>query len=433
MTDRAGFFAGISDILTDMCLYYFVAGILILSRDTWGVHLGWLLLCAAVCAAFFSVLLRKPRSVPLLAVLTILLYFAVFGVFWLVSLTPMRFGYGFLLAVGAGMAVGLPLYTVLHRPVIHRHLTRLDILILALAALLLVKDALGIDGGTVALMVAVLLLDAAGAVALRMSDGETGDGTNALRASMIALVSAALLALVITLLTMVFSRSGGFTDAVLSGIGSFFSSLGRMIERFFLWLTAFFTPRETESAPIFQEEIPSLAGVEQEAETLAGSSYTANPTVVGIVFAVILVVIAAAVAIRLRRKKIRLETNQSVSSSHSSVRRTGGTAYALWLRLIDRLRFLWTAFVNRDTPGGLLLLLERRARRAHAPRGRGETMRRFLSRMDTGGGLDCLADALDREYYGGGQKHMNTKQCRELRRYILHSSNKQRRSSDCRV
>ena len=97
MRDRAGFFAGLSDVLTQMCAYYVVAGILIMSKRGWGLHLFWLLLCAAACAFVFAYVLKKPRGVPFLTGLTGGLILAVMGVFRLASSTPMRFGYGFVL------------------------------------------------------------------------------------------------------------------------------------------------------------------------------------------------------------------------------------------------------------------------------------------------------------------------------------------------
>ena len=207
MTDRAGFFAGCADFLTEMCVYYAAAGILVMSGRGWGLHLFWLLLCAAAAAGVFALILRRPRSVPFLTAVTTGMFLASMGVFWLASATPMTFGYGFVLAIGAGMAAGLPLYYALHRPLIHKHLARLDVLIIVLAALMLVRQALGIDAGTVALMVLVLLMDAAAAVGLRMSDGALEDGGTAFKASMAALASAAILALLIGLLAAVFSRA----------------------------------------------------------------------------------------------------------------------------------------------------------------------------------------------------------------------------------
>ena len=85
---------------------------------------------------------------------------------------------------------------------------------------------------------------------------------------------------------------------------------------------------------------------------------------------------------------------------------------------MQALRFRCTVFKNRDTPGGLLVLLERQGKKRRAPRETGESMRSFIRRMDGSGGLDELSDALDREYYGGETGAMTAKRCRELRKYM---------------
>lgn len=413
MKDRAGFFAGCADALTDMCVYYAAAGILILSGG-WGVHLFWLLLCAAACAVMFALLLKEPRTVPFLTAVTAAAFIAVMGVFWLVSTTPMRFGYGFVLAVGAGMAVGLPLYYALRRPLVHKHLARLDVLIIVLAVLLLIREALGIDDGTVALVTAVLFMDAAAAVGLRMSDGETADGGNAFRASMVALAAAAGLALLIALLTVLFSKSGGVTGGVLRGVGSFFTAIGRGIGRFFAWLSSLVTV-DTSSELLELEEMPSLAGVETG---IAMETAESNAGALGAVAAGIVAAAVVAVTVIFRKRRLSRGSPAAISAADRAVRRTGGTASAVWARIGQRLRFAWTAFVHCDTPAGVFVTLERKGRHIKKPRYTGESMREYINRLDTAGGLTELADALDRAYYGDGAKAMSPQRCRELRRYI---------------
>lgn len=414
MSDRVGFFAGLADTLTAMCVYYLAGGILILG-DGWGVHLFWLLLCAAACSLVFAVLLKKPRSTPVLTAVTAGLFLAVMAVLLLASETPLRFGYVLVLAVGGGMAAGVSLHACLHRPPVMRHLTHLDVLILVLLAVLLVREALAIDGATVALMTAVLLIDAAGAVGLRMSDGDSGslEGRSAFRASMVALASAAGVALLIGLLTLLFSRSGALTDGVLRGIGGFFASLGGVLERFFRRLAALLH-REERFEAIELEELPSTAGLEG---TSGGTELSLNITALGIALAVLAIAAAAAVTLLLRKKRFSRGTKTVPAASDTGIRRTSVSG-GLWRRLRADLAFRWRAFVRRDTPAGLLVRLERMGKRAHAPRQTGETMRAFIARMDASGGLDELSDALDREYYGGGKRTLSARRCRELRRYM---------------
>ena len=415
MRDRAGIFASFADFLTLMCLYYAVAGVLILG-DGWGVPLLWLLVSALVCGAVFFPLLKKPRSTPLLVAVTGALMLASMGLYLAVSATPIRFGYVFVLAVGAGMAAGLPLYYALHRPKVHQHLTLLDVLIIALLFLLLTRDALGIGADAVALTTAVLFLDAAAAVGLRMSDGELSvDGGSAFKASMVALVSAAVLALVIVLFSLLFSRSGALTGSLLQGIGAFFAAIGGGIERFFRGLASLVRQDDQLDAIPLEGELPSLAESELENDTL---SLSVNTTALGILLCALLLAAAVFVALRLRRRRFARSSGETVSASAAAVRRTGGTAGILWQRLRERLRFRRIAFANRDTPAGLFVILERRGHRARTPRQTGETMREFITRTAPGGELDELSDALDIQFYGSGDCALDARRCRELRRTI---------------
>lgn len=414
MRDRAGFFTGCADALTEMCFYYVVAGMLIMARRGWGVHLGWLLLCTALCAVVFSLVLQKARGLGVLTVVTGVLFAAVMAVLILVSETPMTFGYGFVLAVGAGMAVGCPLNYTLNRPVVHKHLARLDVLILVLAVLLLCREALGIDTGTVVLVVLVLFMDAAGAVGLRMTEGGAEDSHNAFKASMVALGGAAALSLVIGLLVVIFSRSGEVTGAVLRGIGAFFRSIGQVFERFFLWLSGLIRI-EDDYGELPMEEMGSVAEIEHMG-SMPEPSF--DPMILGVIAGIVLVAAVVFLILYMRKKTFVRGTKAAVIASDTVVRRKGGALEKLWARLKAALHFRWMAFVRRNTPGGVLVYLERVARRKHKPRHTGESMRQFLWRMDAAGGLEPLADALDREYYGAMGRTMTARTCRQTRNYI---------------
>jgi hypothetical protein len=415
MTDRAGFFASCADILTAMSVYYVVAGVLIMSQRGWGLHLFWILLLAALCAAIYALVLKKPRSVSFLTVLTGGLFVLVMAAYILASTTRPAFGYVFMLAIGGGMTVGLPLYYGLNRPQIHQHLTHLDVLLLALLGLLLCREALGINSSTVGLMVIVLLMDAASAVGLRMTEGGSDDGRDAFKAMMVALVAAVVVLAVILLLTAVFSESGSATGGVLHGVGAFLSSIGSGIEKFFRRIAELFAAEEQYAPVTLDGELPStaaLSGAEGRMEL------SVNTTVLGIGLCVAVVAAAVAIVVIMGRKKVVRETEASASTSDTVVHRSGGTMGALWDMLKKAVRFRWSAFVMRNTPRGLLVILERRGRRRHTPRQTGESMGHFVRRMDASGGLDTLADALDREFYGGGGQVLSSRECRALRSYM---------------
>jgi hypothetical protein len=415
MKDRAGFFAGCADTLTYMSIYYVVAGILIYSQRGWGLHLVWLLLAAAVCSLVYALVLQRPRSVAFLTVFTGVVFAAVWGLYVLVSTTPPKFGYLFLLAVGAGMTVGLPLYYGLNRPLIQKHLTVLDILILALLGLLLCQEALNIDGGTVALMVIVLLLDAASAVGLRMTEGGIGDGRSAIRATGVALCASLVVFLVIFLFTALFSRSGALTGGILQVIASFFASIGSGIERFFRWISGLVAVEESYETVPLAGELPSTAAI-TGAE--GGMNLSVNTTALGIGLCLCVIAVLVVLVLVAGKKKLSRETKATQPVSTAVVHRSGGTFALLWQMLKKALHFRWTAFVQRDTPAGLLVRLERLARRHHTPRQPGESMGDFIRRMDKTGGLDTLAEALNRQVYGGGDSGLTSQDCRALRTYM---------------
>ena len=414
MRDRAGFFAGCADALTEMCAYYVVAGILIMSRRGWGLHLFWILLCTALCSMIFTVLLRKPRSVPVLTVVTGVLFASVLAVFILASKTPMKFGYVFVLAVGAGMATGIPLNYAINRPLMHKHLMRLDVLVLVLAVLMLCRTALGIDVGTETLMVAVLFMDAAAAVGLRMTEGGTGDSENAFKATLVALGGALGLAAVIGGLAAVFSRSGEVTGTVLRSVGSFFRVIGKGIERFFFWLASLVKVKD-DYGELPLEEMGSIPEIEQ---TAVQSELNFDPAILGIVLCVLAVSAVVFLLIYLRKKTVVRGTKSAAVPSNTVVRRKGSAFEVWWERLKAAIHFRWTAFIHRNTPGGVLVYAERCAKKRRMPRQKGESMRQFLGRVDKSGGLEPLANALEQEYYGGLGRTMSARTCREMRIYI---------------
>ena len=413
MTDRAGIFAAYADLLTEMCAYHLVIGVMFMSGHDWRLALGWILLFATVFAVFFRLLLRRPRDSQLLTAVTVALFGALVFVFWQLSGRPAAFGHILALALGAGMTVGLPLYHCLHRPAILKHLSHLDAQILLIIVLLLFGEAHRIPSGDVVLAVAVLLLDAAACVGLRMSDGDGTNSGDALRASLLALGAAAVLALLILLALAVFSRSGSVTGVILHGIGEALSALWTAIERFVFWFASLFDPPEET----FETLTPVTVSGEMADLSQIRVDLPVNTTLLLVLLGLLVLAAAIAVARQLRRSKVAAATVRGPSAVGAPVRRRGGIFGMLWDRFRTAVRFRWTAFVHRDTPGGVLVWLERRSRRKRMPRGPGESMRAFLRRLAPDGGLEELADALDREYYGGKARTISPRRCRELRRH----------------
>ena len=216
---------------------------------------------------------------------------------------------------------------------------------------------------------------------------------------------------------MLFSRSGAVTGSVLQGVGAFLALIGGGIESVFRWLSSLIHHRDTFDAIDLPEDMPSLAEAELAGET---GLIPVNTTAISIGLCAVLAVLVIAAALLLRRRRAVREDVRLTAAPEADILRTGGTAALLWQRLRQALRFYWTAFVlKRDTPAGLLALLERKGRRLHVPRTAGESMRAFIDRMDPDGGLTELSDALDRQYYSGdGTAALEPGRCRQLRRYI---------------
>ena len=412
MTDRAGVFAAYAELLTEMCAYYLLIGLMFMAGHGWNLPLGWVLLCTTVYAVFFRLLLRRPRGAQLLTALTVLLIAAAAYAFWRIAGKPTGIGHLLALTLGAGMAAGLSLYHCLHRPTIMQHLSHLDGQILLLFVMLLFGEAHEVLPGDTGLSIAVLLLDAAACVGLRMSDGDGADSGDALRASLLALGAALILALLILLAMAVFSRSGTVTGAVLHGIGAALSACWSAIERFVGWLASLFARSGEASVPL---ELDTVSGEIAADYSGAQIRLPVSPTVVFAVVCVLVLAAAFAVARLLRHERAAAAGGKTTSAAGVRIRRRSGVIGRMWARFCAAVRFRWTAFVRRDTPGGVLVWLERRSRRT-CPRGTGESMRAFLRRLDPAGGLEELADALDREYYGGKARTMSPRRCRELRR-----------------
>lgn len=411
MRDGNGFFAGLSCALSSLCVYWLIAAVLILGSRGWDIGLFWFLAAAAVSAGFFELFLKKARPVPLLAVVTGLLGAAFLAFFIVWTQVKLSFLHIFVMTVGAGMSVGMPLYGCLKRPSVHQQLTYLDVTILAFIVLLLCGEYLGIGSETNLLFVLVLLMDAAAAVGLRMRDG--GDGRSARKATLVALACAGLLALAVLGLVSLFSRSGGLTGSILGGLAAAFGAVGQVLTRFFTWLTGLFYRPETSETLILDPSAVELGPIEGTAQR----ELVIPPWVTAVLLA--LVALAALFAVILFFRKVKTAGGKAAAVSAATparVSRVSGALKERWQAFLKKLRFGWQALCRRNSPAGLLVWLERQGKKARKGRRPEETMRQFIERMAPDGRLSPLADALDMEYYGGKEGCLSPAQCRALRR-----------------
>ena len=411
MKDRVGFYAGCADAMSEMCCFYLVAAFVM--SDRWGHHIGWFLLATAVCSIVLSLFLRKTRPVPALAAVAAVLFGAALTVFICMSRTPMTVGYVVFLVVGAAVAMGCPLNYVLKRPVLMKHLGRLDVMLLALLMVVLCREALEIASSTILCILAVVLLDCAAVIGLRMTEG-AADTKNALKASMVALSGAVAMVGVIAVLVAVLSRSGGITGAVLGWLKNAGRTIGTAIQRVMEWLASRIHVEDVYAEPSAIE----VAMMTEQEQIAIWKELSVNPVVLAVIAGALVVITLLRLVYYLRKNRIQRGSKTVAGSSNGLVRRGGGGLKKLWAAWMEKLRFRRKAFLRRNTPGGILIYLERRAKLCRRPRKTGESMGAFVRRMDPDGGLDRLADALDREYYGAQSINLSARECRQTRRYI---------------
>ena len=409
MTDRAGFLAGLSESLTALCLWWVAAASLIMRSR--GGTVG-LLLPLGLTLAFlvlFRLILTKPRPVPVLTALVLAAAGAALAALILAAPGKLTLLHLLVLAAGAGMAAGLPLFTCLRRPELRRHLTWMDLLLMALLLRFVAAGDGGIAGAD-GLMAAVLLLDAGSAVGLRMSAG--GDDRDVPRAMGAALLAALVLAGVVLALVALFSRSGALTDSLLTGLGGFFRSLGGAVTRFFQALAGKMKREEQfEALPV--EQLPDLSDA---AAQTGHTGAAAGGLGAAIVILALVAVAAVLLLVLLRKKRAGLDRSQASAAPEALLTRTPGALGRRWQALLDRLRYRALCRRCRGTPAGTLAWLERRAKRRKCPRRTDESIRGFLTRLAPAGALSPLAEALERACYASGASALSPAQCHALRR-----------------
>lgn len=411
MKDKTGFFAALSDSLCCVCVYWVVASTMIMAGRGWTLGLFWPLLWTVLCALVFARMLATPRGFN--AMLT---YGAVaaalgLGLFIALSGVSMTALHVFTLAVGAGMAAGLPIYYLVKRPTVHGHLTCIDVLLLAFAWLLLAQAGQGVQVGAAALTAAVLVLAVGAAVGLRMGAESGAEGTKAMA---VALGAAAVLTLVVLALIALFSRSGALTGSIVGAIGEALRSVGRFIGSLAERFAALFDPIETETVAIPVEG--DAAGI--YAETAEVTAAGEMSVWVKLIAVALVVAAVAAVMLILRKTKLTVEAETVPEGQNvrtHSLRQSARTRWAAWMRALN---FRITAHLRRDTPPGVLVYAERHAARQKKARRSGETARQFLHRLAPDGALDALADDLDRRWYGKRKYTLTAAECRALRQKI---------------
>lgn len=373
------------------------------------------LLCALGCYAVNLLFLRRPRALPALAVLNL-------GLFAATLLILLRFSailggpVSAVFFVGfAAITLGRGLYFAFAPVGLGAHLIHGDILSLALFWLALSAEAALLERPWyLALQLGVLLLNLLCAVALRVGGTQNGQvlvGAPAAGAFLSAGLLGGMLLLLYALAHLLAGHSRSAVQTAADGLSAALHALWDAVNSFFAWLFSLFpSPQEVPAEP---PDLLPPDGISPEI-TVQGPADLRPLYLLGGLLLAALLLGAAALLFRFRHSRSSLSAGGT--ASRSSVRRSRKKG-ALRRRLSAwrfRLHFRLLAFRRRNTPPGVLVWLERRMKRAGAPRLSGETPRAFLSRLPMD--FSALADALDRLYYGDGDAVLPPAVCRALRR-----------------
>ena len=368
----------------------------------------WVILFAAVSLVVFIILLRKERSLPVTAITAAALFAAHIAAHAVIYTGQTTFGYVVYIIIQSGLSVFFPLYHCLHEQTVTVHLTVMDVYLLALGWMFLTAESLGTDTASVICAAAVLVIDVSGAIGLRMSDGGTDEGTG--KAFALAFVSAGIVAAAVALLISLFSRSAGVTDAIVNGIKAAAAALWRIIEAFIEWLASFLSPPEPGEIDI--EALPS--GIGGQEEVIMANEI--DPTIIFIIIGIAAAVTAVIIVIKFRRNKAGISFSGGTRLSIVRSRKKKGAAGRKLAGILDEIRFRWNAFINRNTPPGVLAWLEKKADKAKTKRQSGESIREFAGRMAPAGELEPLVNDMEQCLYCTGTYLLSAAECRKLKK-----------------
>lgn len=224
-------------------------------------------------------------------------------------------------------------------------------------------------------------------------------------------VIVAIFAAVFGLVKFFDAESSAIISGTVTALKAFFRTVGSIVEKIFLWLSARIKMPEE-----------SAVGEPQGGSTSSNVSLTditVNPLAIKIIIGILVAAAAAVLVIfivRNRSKKISLDLAGIVKGSPAGRKRIKG-GFARWLeQILRRLKFRAAYLKNKNTPPGLLVWLENRSRRAGAPKANSETVHEFICRMDVSGILQDLSKALNAFYFGNLSHSLDRACCRKLKR-----------------
>ena len=356
----------------------------------------------------FLLFLKKERGITFIAVLSAAMFAAALGIFLYAYNGNISFAHVVGAVLISACAVFGTLNYCLTKQTLSRHIALFDVCVLAVIWLFLNFSVVKVSSFSVFLVIAILIIDMSGAAALRMSEGGMNEGIG--KAFALSAVCSCAAAGVIFLLSMLLSRSGSAVQAVIDGVTAFFAMIWRGIEAFFRWLSQFFTYSGTEEAVL--PEMPGMPG----AETAAAEEVSIDPAIPAVIIGAAAAAAVIIIIFRLRKTRIKLKTASFGSVTVTKTKRTGGAWKNRWRGFLKKLAFKKNAFLYRNTPPGVLIWLEKKAKKEKRPRRAGESIREFIGRVAPGAQYEELTLDLEKAMYGGYEYTLSPAKCRKLRK-----------------
>ena len=414
MRTKASYLALLGECLTlPALLWIFTITLFLKDAPEPFPEMVWTLLLASAAYLVYVLFLQKPRSIPAIAVVSTVLFGLQIVSYILLYRGEVTFGFVLAAILISAVTAYACLYYCMREPMVVKHLFFLDILVLGLVWMYLFISVIHVSIASQICSFAVILLNVGGLIALRMSEDGESEGIG--RAFALAAGSAGALAAVVFLLIRLFSRSGEVTGAFLDGIRRFFLMIWHAIEAFAEWLSSHFDPSEAAEAP----EMAPMPGGIQETEGI--ESVPINPVSIAVVIGVIIAVAAICIVICYRRNKAGISFGKVKMTGTDAVRRKKQKKSGRFAVILEKLIFLKNALLYRNTPKGVLVWLEKTARRRKIPRQAGESVREFIFRLSPQGELKSLADDLDAVFYGGRAPSLTAVDCKNIRKVFKNS------------
>lgn len=409
MKTKAELFAYFTECLAVSAIVWVAAvSFIMIDAETPPPGVLWVLLMTLAVSLFYIAILRRGTTVARLAVASLILAAGEVTAYIILYEGSISFPYVLTCLLWSGISVYVPMYFAMSRQLLARHITIIDVMIAALVWLVVFYSAIEPDTASAFLVIIVTVLTAAAAIGLRMSEEGMNEGIG--KAFALAAASLAAAAGIIFLLVRLFSRSGAVTGAVLQGIRMFFLEIFGLVRKLLEWLASFASPSEAGTPT----EMMPQAGPDPAAEVM--EEIPINP----VIPALIIGAAAAVTAILILRKiaKNRVSWMARIGGADSGVRtrRKRGLFAGKWKDFITGLKFRIRSLIERNTPPGVLVWLERRASKKKIPRQKGESIREFIFRLAPDGTLDLLAEDLEKRFYGGSDYSLSSGKCRSIRK-----------------